>query len=102
MQEAEKHRRFVEAAIVAKAVFVQVGLQVVTANGMIDTLDPVLYERPKSFDGLGMNVASNVNFLAMTNPAVIVVVRRSPEAVIDHIVISENQIRWQDMFFNQP
>jgi hypothetical protein len=102
MQEAEKHRRFVEAAIVAKAVLVQVGLQVVTANRMIDTLDSVLYERPKTFDGLRVNITSNVDFFTVPDAPMVVVVLSTSEAVIRRIVIGENEIGWQNVFFNQP
>src|ERR1022692_485899 len=95
MQEAEKHRLRVEAAIVTKAVFIQVGLQVMAANIVIGALDPVLDQRPESFNGLRMNVASNIDFLAMANAAMVVIVRGSGESVIRRIVIGENEIRWQ-------
>ena len=46
LQEAGEHWLFVEAPIVAKAVFVQIGLQVRLSNRMINTANPVLNEKP--------------------------------------------------------
>ena len=101
MQEASKHRLFIESAIVPEAVFVQVSLQVVTANVVIYALDSVLDQRPKPFDGLRMNVASNIDFLAVPDAAMVVVVWGSGQSIVSRIVIRKNEIRWQDMLFNQ-
>ena len=73
-----------------------------TANVVINALDTVLDQTPESFDGLGVNFASNVDFLAVPNAPMIVVVLSTSEAVIGRIVIGEDEIRGQNVFFNQP
>ena len=87
MQETSEHRLFVEAAIVAEAVLVQIGLQVVTANRVVNALDSVLNQRPESFDGLRVNVASNVDFLAVPDAPMVVVIRSTSEPIISRKVI---------------
>jgi len=102
LQEAGEHGLHVEAAVVSETVLVQIGLQIVTANRVINAFDSVFDQRPKSFDCLGMHFASNVNLFTMTNPAVIKVVPRSRESVVCNVVIGENEVRWHDVLFNQP
>jgi hypothetical protein len=102
MQKASEHGLHVEAPIVPEAVLVQIGLQVVTANRVINALDTVLDQRPETFDGLRMHVASNIDFLAVPNAPMVVVMRGSGESGINRVVIRKHKIRWQDVLFNQP
>jgi len=102
MQEASKHGLHIEAPIVSETVLVQVGLQIVTANRVINAFDSILDQRPEPFDSLGVHIASDVDFLAMTDAPMVVVVRGSGESVIDGVVIREHKVRWQDVLFNQP
>jgi len=102
VQEANEHRSLIEAPIVAETVLVQIGLQIVTANIVINALDSVLDQTPESFDGLSMGITSHIDFLAVANAPMVVIVRRSGEAVIRRIIIGKNQIGWQDVLFNQP
>ena len=72
-----------------------------TANVVIDTLDSVLHKRPETFDGLRVNVASNVDFLAVSNAPMVVVVLRASKSVVRGIVVSENKVGGQNVLFNQ-
>ena len=54
---------------------------------VIHALNSVFHERPEAFDGLRMNIASNVYFLAVPNAPMVVVMRGSGESVIDRIII---------------
>jgi len=73
----------------------------VTANIVIHALNTVLYQRPEAFDGLRMNVASYIDFLAVTNAPMVVVILRAAEAVVNRVVIRKHKVRGQDVFFNQ-
>ena len=55
---------------------------------MINSSNPVLYERPKSFDGVGVNVSHNVEIMRVKNALVdkSVLVK----SVIDRILVSVN------------
>ncbi len=50
--KGNKHRLGVVAAVVAKSVLVQVGLEILAANGVIDSTDPALYQTPESLNRL--------------------------------------------------
>jgi hypothetical protein len=65
MQEAVKHRRCIESAVIAKTVFVQVGLQVPFANRVINTAHTILHQAPKALYRVRMNVADNVDLGAV-------------------------------------
>ncbi len=52
-------------AVVAESVFIQVALQVFRRNRVIDAADPALHKAPESLDAVGMNVAANVNPIAV-------------------------------------
>ena len=55
--ETPDHRLFIEAPIVTEAVFIEVGLQVITANRMIYAANSALHKTPKSFDGIRVHIA---------------------------------------------
>lgn len=55
----------VEAPIVAEAVFIQVGLQIVTTNRMINAANSGFHERPKAFDSVRVNFANHIDALAV-------------------------------------
>jgi len=50
LQEAPEHRLFIEAPVVAEAIFVEVRLQIVAPDLMIDAADAALYEAPESLN----------------------------------------------------
>ena len=101
VQKASEHRLFVESSIVAETILVQIGLQIVTAHVVIHAPNSAFHQRPESFDGLRVNVASNVDFLGVLNAAMIVIVRSSGKSVIGRILIGEHKVGWQNVFFNQ-
>src|SRR5436305_9479576 len=74
VQETVKHRRAVMAAIVTKAVLVQIGLQVMTAHLMVNAANAGFYERPESFDGVRVDFARDVNLLAVIDRAMVVTI----------------------------
>lgn len=72
-----------------------------TAYVVVHALNTVLHKRPESFDGLRMNVTSDIDFFAVANPPMIVVFPVLVQAVIGTVVIGENEIRWQNVLPNQ-
>jgi len=61
MKERSKHRMRVETAVVAEAVLVKVGLEVLPAHRVIHAADPTLYKAPEAFDGVRMNISHHVD-----------------------------------------
>jgi hypothetical protein len=98
LQHAEKHRLNVEAAIVAEAVLVQIGLQVMTAHLVVNPTNPSFDEGPKALHGVGMNVSAHVDPLVVLNPAVLVAVFRVANAVINVPLVSKYRAFWHNVF----
>src|SRR5438876_10121335 len=48
LQKASEHGLGIEAPIVPEAVLVQVGLQVMTANAVVNAPQPIFYQAPES------------------------------------------------------
>src|ERR1700730_2825899 len=61
--------------IVAKSVFVEVGLQVLRADAVVHAADSTLYKTPKSLNRLSVDVARDVDSRAVVNPAMSVSLR---------------------------
>lgn len=102
MQETKKHRLRVEAAIVAKTVFVQVSLQIVLADGVIDAANAVFDEAPKSLNGIRVNFAHHIDFLAVIDPPMNVLVVMPIHHVVRREVIGKHGALGKDMLFDQP
>jgi len=101
LQETEKHRLRIESTIVAETVLVQVGLQIVTANGMIDASNPGFDQRPKAFNRVRMNVAHHVDFLAMVDAAMVVFVDMPIHQVVRRKVVRKHCALRQNVLLNQ-
>lgn len=74
--------------VVAKAVFIKVGLQIMASHIVIDTAQPVLYERPESLNCIGVDVANNVHLLAVIDSAVLPAA--SAESLIGRVIVGEH------------
>lgn len=70
------------------------------ADVVVDTADPALYETPKAFDGVGVNVAHNVDLCAVIDAPMRVFVPMKTEIIIDHMVVSEDHAFGQDVLFD--
>src|SRR6266404_2736267 len=86
-------------AVVAKAVFIQIGLQVLRAYVVVDPADPAFHQTPESFDSLSMNVARDINLRAVTNASMDVAEILEP--IIRNEIIGEHGARRQDIFLRQ-
>ena len=69
LKESSEHRLLIVPMIIAKAVLVQVGLQILLTDGMISTANSAFQKAPKSFDGVNVDVADNVHSGAVFYPA---------------------------------
>src|SRR5229473_4259375 len=87
------------SAVVAKAVLIQVGLQILRAHIVVDAPDSTLHQTPESFDGLSVNVARDINLRAVPDALVNVALRL--QTVTGHKVIGKDGARWQDVFLRQ-
>src|SRR3989442_13907746 len=56
--------------VVAKGVFVKVGLQVLRADAVVDAADSPLHKTPESFNRLGVNVARDIDSRAVIDSTV--------------------------------
>ena len=86
-QQRGKHRLIADAPVVAEAVFVQVGLQILLADRMIDAADPALDKAPESFNRIRVSVAHDIHALRVLNAAMNVPVRVLRQLVIDRIFV---------------
>jgi hypothetical protein len=100
MQKASKHGLYIEAPIVPEAVLVQVGLQIVTANVVVNAPNPGLDQKPEPFDGVRVNVPVNVDLLTVIDP--LVRIAACSESVVRRIVIREDHSAGQYVFLDQP
>ena len=99
LQETPKHRLFIEAPIVTEAVFVQVGLQIVTANRMIDATNSGFHERPEAFNCVRVNLADHVDALAMIDS--LMLVSASVKPVVGAEGIGKHSGLREHMFFDE-
>src|ERR1051325_9770909 len=65
-------------------------------NGMIHATDAALYERPETFDGVGVNVSAYVDALGVLNPFVLV--SRLIQDVVNSQLVCVDGILWQHTF----
>lgn len=99
MQKANEHRLHIETAVVTKRILIQVGLQVVTANVVINATDPALNQTPESFDGVRVNVSDNVDLLAVVDS--LMLVAACVKAIVRRIVIGKDHRAWKHMFSDE-
>jgi len=93
LQEADEHRLRVRAPIVAECVLVKVRLQIVMADCMIDAGNAALHQAPKAFHGIGVNVAHDVNLLAVVDATMhISLFGHMRNAVVGRKFIRENGV----------
>ena len=86
-------------AVVAKAVLVQIGLQILRADVVVDAADPAFHQTPESFDSLGVNVARDVNLRAVTDAPMDVA--EILESIVRNEIVGEHCARRQDVFLRQ-
>src|SRR5882724_9782166 len=86
-------------AVVAEAVLVQIGLQILRAHVVVNAADPALHQTPESFDGLGMYVARDVNPCAVPDALVDVAFRLQP--IVGDKIIGKNCAARQNVFLRQ-
>src|SRR6266404_1469958 len=86
--------------VVAKGVFVKIGLQVFRADAVVHAADPALHKTPESLNRLGVNVARDVDSRAMID-APMGVTRRF-QSVVGNKLIGVNSARRKDVFLRQP
>jgi hypothetical protein len=99
IQKASKHRLFIESAIVAKTIFIEIGLQVALANRMINAPQTVLYQTPKSLKGIRMDVANDVDLGDVIDAAVIVLsVSDALDSIIGNELVGKHGTLGKNMF----
>src|SRR5579864_7765779 len=74
------------ASVVAKCVFVKVGLQVLTAHTVIHATDSAFHQTPESLNRLSVNVARNVDAARVPNAAMHVPMRL--KAIVGNVFVS--------------
>lgn len=72
VQETGEHRLFIGAPIVAKAVLIEIGLQVAFANRMINATHAILDQAPEAFHGVRMDVANHVDLGSVVDSLMVV------------------------------
>ncbi len=77
--------------IVTERILVDVGLEIVGGNGMIDTRDATLDQRPKPFDAVGVDFATDILFVMVANPEMLV-------ADSGHVVVGRELVSKQHGF----
>src|SRR5260221_11869655 len=85
--------------IVAKRVFVEVGLQEFRADVVVDAADSALHQTPESFDSLGVNVAGDINLRAVTDAPMDVA--EILESIVRNKIVGKHCARRQDVFLRQ-
>lgn len=86
--------------IVPERIFVQVGLQVLLAHGVIDSADSPLYQTPESLDGLSVNIPHDIDPLRVLDAAMYITILRGCQPIIDRILIAVHGARRQNLFFD--
>src|SRR6266404_3936239 len=84
------------SSVVAKAVLIQVGLQILRAHVVVHAADPALHQTPESLDSLGVNISRDINLRAVPDAAMYVA--EVLESVVGHEIISEYCATRQDVF----
>src|SRR6266404_3650203 len=87
------------ASVVAKRVFVEVGLQVLRAHIVVHAADSPLHQAPESFNRLSVDVARDVDFRAAPDTAMDIAMHLQP--VIRNVVVGEYSARRQNIFLRQ-
>src|ERR1035441_7305997 len=67
-------------------------------NGMIDTANPALYERPETLDGLGMHVPTYIDALRV--PDAVMLITRLRQWVVNRIFVRVDGGLRQHVFFD--
>ena len=71
-----------------------------TTDVMVNSPNPALYEAPEAFDGVGVRVAHNIDFLTVLDAPMPVAVDVVSKIVIDRVVVSKDHRVGQDVFFD--
>src|SRR5271154_2737233 len=82
------------SSVVPKTVFVEVSLQVLCANVVVDPTDSTLHSAPESFDGIGVNVARDVNAFTVTDAPM--GIAEILKAIVRNEIVSEHDTRGHD------
>ncbi len=67
---------------------------------MVDPADSAFYQTPKSFNGVGVNVAHDVNLGTVADSLVLLHAPSNP--IIDGVFIREDCALWQNVFVYDP
>lgn len=67
MKEIKNHRGSIFAVIVAESILIQIKLKLFRRYRMINTLDTIFNQRPKTPNGVGVAVAQHIDFIRMGN-----------------------------------
>src|SRR5450759_4038483 len=71
-----------------------------TAHRMINAPNAILDEAPEPLNRVGMDVAHNIDFRAVIDAPMCVLVPMVAEIVVNRIVVSENHALWKDVLFD--
>jgi hypothetical protein len=81
-------------AVVAEAILVQVGLQVLGANVVIHAADATLHGAPEAFNGVGVDIAHHIDFCVVADAAMGIAVKL--QAVVSNVLIGKHDALGQD------
>src|SRR3972149_9609332 len=65
-----EHAALIAPMVVAERVFVQIALKMLGRDNVVNPTDAPLHQRPESFDGVGVHIPADVDFLGVVNPVV--------------------------------
>src|SRR6266478_1000712 len=85
--------------IVAKRIFVEVGLQEFRAHVVVNPADSTLHQAPESFDSLSVNVARDINLRAVADAPMNIT--EILESIVRNEIVGKHCARRQDIFLRQ-
>lgn len=93
-KEAQKHRLRVESPIVAEAVFVQIGLEILLADRVINAAYSALDEAPEPLHGVRVNLANHIDLFTVLD-ALMGIAASFCQRVVRRVLVCENRGRGQ-------
>ena len=89
LQNELEHGDGIVAVVVTESVLIEIGLKVFGANGMIDTRDTTLCQRPEAFDAVGMGIPIDIDLSTVSNSLVPVSCLRNPVIAMELVGVDD-------------
>jgi hypothetical protein len=88
VQETPEHRLLIESAIVAKAIFIEIRLEIVLSDRVVNPTNSILNEAPKAFDGLCVRRPENIDASGVIDATMVITAYSQP--VVRGEIVSKN------------